>query len=69
MTVSIEEAQSKLSELVDELAPEEELVLQKRWKAVATLLRLEDAPEPNKRLLGSAKREFIVPDRFHRSSA
>jgi antitoxin (DNA-binding transcriptional repressor) of toxin-antitoxin stability system len=40
MTVSIEEAKSKLSELVDELAPEEELVLQKRGKAVAKLIRL-----------------------------
>lgn len=63
MTVNIEEAQSRLSQLVDDLAPGEELVLQKGGKAVAKLVRLQE-DKPRKRLLGSAKGEFVVPDDF-----
>lgn len=64
MTVNIEEAQAKLVKLVDDLAPGEELVLQRSGKPVAKLVRLEDGDRPKKRLLGSAKGDFVVPDDF-----
>lgn len=63
MTITVEDAQSKLPQLLDELAPGEELVLQREGKPVAKLVRLQSETE-GKSLLGFAKGEFIVPDDF-----
>lgn len=63
MTITIEDAQSKLPQLLDELAPGEELVLQRGGKPVAKLVRLQTEVH-GKRLLGFAKGEFVVPDDF-----
>ena len=64
MTVNIEEAQARLSQLVEDLAPGEELVLQKGGKAIAKVVRLAAEAGTRKRLLGSAAGQFVVPDDF-----
>jgi antitoxin (DNA-binding transcriptional repressor) of toxin-antitoxin stability system len=63
MTVNVEDAESKLAQLLEQLAPGEEIVLQREGRAIAKLVRLNDiAPRP--RLLGSFTGEFTVPDNF-----
>lgn len=62
MTVDIADAKIKLEQLVNGLAPGEELVLEKQGRAVAKLVRLDEMPGP--RLPGSAKGKFTVPDDF-----
>ena len=62
MTVDISDAQIKLEQLVNGLAPGEELVLEQKGKAVAKLVRLDEKLGP--RVPGSAKGKFVVPDDF-----
>lgn len=63
MTVNVEDAQSKLAQLLEQLAPGEEIVLQQDGTPVAKLVRLDDTA-PRARLLGSFTGEFTVPDDF-----
>lgn len=62
MTVTIEQAQAQLGELIDNLAPGEELVVTRNAKPVATIHRSSEGPWPCK--AGSAKDKilWISPD-------
>ena len=62
ITISIEDAQAKLPELIGGLAEGEELVITKDGEPVATLTRSERKQWPNK--AGSAKTEgyWMAPD-------
>lgn len=61
MTVSIEEAQAKLSQLVDQLAPGEELVVQEHGKP--KLVRIDENVGP--RVPGVQKGQFVLTDNFN----
>lgn len=60
MTVNIDGAE--LSKLVDQLAPGEEVTLERSGTPVAKLVRLEQTH--GRRSLGSARGEFVVPEDF-----
>ncbi len=61
MTVNIDKAE--LSKLVDQLAPGEEVTLERAGRPVAKLVRLEQTH--GRRIIGSAQGEFVVPDDFN----
>ena len=54
MSVTLEEAQAHLSELIDRLQPGETLVITRNEKPVARLL-VEESPKRKPRKAGSAK--------------
>ena len=60
-TVSIDEAQLKLAELIDNLAPDEEIVITKDNQPVGRLIAIA---EPKKRKLGTLKGTvtYMAPD-------
>jgi antitoxin (DNA-binding transcriptional repressor) of toxin-antitoxin stability system len=59
MTVTIEEAQARLPELIDRLAPGEELVITRNDQAIAALVG--KAPSPRRpRQPGSAKGKLLI---------
>lgn len=62
-TVSIEEAQSRLPELIEGLAPGEELVITKDQRPVAKLAKESATAIPKKRRPGSAAGQvWMAPD-------
>jgi prevent-host-death family protein len=63
MEVNIHEAKTHLSKLLERVALGEEVVIAKAGKPVAKLVPLDT--QPKKRILGSAKGEFVVPDDFN----
>ncbi|HXM22603.1 MAG TPA: type II toxin-antitoxin system Phd/YefM family antitoxin [Terriglobales bacterium] len=63
MEVNIDEAKTHFSRLLERVGLGEEIFIAKAGKPVAKLVPLE--VRPKKRLLGSAKGEFIVPDDFN----
>jgi prevent-host-death family protein len=63
MEVNIHEAKSRLSQLLKRVALGEEVIIAKAGKPVAKLVPIN--PVPKKRILGSAKGEFVVPDDFN----
>lgn len=63
MEVNIHEAKTHLSRLLERVAMGEEVIIAKAGKPVAKLVPL--GGRPKKRLLGSAKGEFTVPDDFN----
>jgi len=63
MEVNIHEAKTHLSRLLQRVALEEEVIIAKAGKPVAKLVSVDS--NPRKRMLGSAKGEFIVPDDFN----
>lgn len=60
MTVTIEEAQSNLSELIDRLAPGEELVITRGDSAVARLVSERCEPPPIRAGFGGAKGHLVI---------
>jgi len=62
MEVNIQEAKTHLSKLLARVAAGEEVVIAKAGKPVARLVPLASAPR--KRVLGTAKGDFTVPDDF-----
>lgn len=57
-TVTIEEAQVKLSELIDKLAPGEEVIITRNQQPVAQLIPLPSAkPQP---VFGSGKGKLTI---------
>jgi antitoxin (DNA-binding transcriptional repressor) of toxin-antitoxin stability system len=62
-TISVEEAQERLSELIDQLAPGQELVITRDAQPVATL-RAEATVHRQRRQPGSAKdrSHWMAPD-------
>jgi prevent-host-death family protein len=63
MEVNIHEAKTHLSRLLERVALGEEVIIAKAGKPVAKLVPLNGRSK--KRLLGSAKGEFTVPDDFN----
>jgi prevent-host-death family protein len=63
MEVNIHEAKTHLSRLLERVAMGEEVIIAKAGKPIARLVALDD--QPPKRLLGSAKGKFTVPDDFN----
>jgi prevent-host-death family protein len=63
MEVNIHEAKTHLSRLLERVAMGEEIVIAKAGTPVAKLVPL--GTRPKKRMLGSAKGEFVVPDDFN----
>jgi prevent-host-death family protein len=63
MEVDIHEAKTHLSRLLERVSMGEEVIIAKAGKPVAKLVPL--GARPKKRVLGSAKGEFTVPDDFN----
>jgi prevent-host-death family protein len=63
MEVNVHEAKTHLSRLLDRVAMGEEVIIAKAGKPVAKLVPLKKAPK--KRVFGSAKGDFAVPDDFN----
>jgi prevent-host-death family protein len=63
MEVNIHDAKTHLSRLLERVALGEEVIIAKAGKPVAKLVPA--AAQPKKRVLGSAKGEFTVPDDFN----
>jgi prevent-host-death family protein len=55
MTVTIEEAQARLSQLVEQLRPGEEIIITRDEKPVARLIGAVNPPEQPRRQLGTLK--------------
>jgi prevent-host-death family protein len=63
MEVNVHEAKTHLSKLLERVALGEEVIIAKAGKPVAKLVPVNTRPK--RRLLGSAKGEFLVPDDFN----
>lgn len=63
MEVNIHEAKTHLSRLLEGVAVGEEVMIAKAGTPVAKLVPLKKAPK--KRVFGSAKGDFTVPDDFN----
>jgi prevent-host-death family protein len=64
MTVTIEDAQAHLTQLVDQLRPGEEIIITRDEKPIARLVGAESPPERLARKLGSLKGTvlYMAPD-------
>jgi prevent-host-death family protein len=62
MEVSVHEAKTHLSRLLDQAMAGEEIVIKRSGKALVRLVPVERAPV--RRVLGTAKGLFVVPDDF-----
>jgi prevent-host-death family protein len=62
MEVNIHKAKTHLSKLLERVALGEEVIIAKAGKPVAKLVPMNQ--KPKKRVLGSAKGQFVVPDDF-----
>jgi len=63
MEVNVHEAKTTLSKLLERVALGEEVIIAKAGIPVAKLVPVKTRPK--KRMLGSAKGEFTVPDDFN----
>jgi prevent-host-death family protein len=63
MEVNIHEAKTHLSRLLERVAMGEEVIIAKAGTPVAKLVALKKAPK--KRVFGSAKGDFTVPNDFN----
>lgn len=63
MEVNIHEAKTHLSKLLERVALGEEVIIAKAGTPVAKLVPVES--KPRKRVLGTAKGDFVVPDDFN----
>jgi prevent-host-death family protein len=63
MEVNIHEAKTHLSRLLERVALGEEIIIAKAGTPVAKLVPLKTTPK--KRVFGSAKGDFTVPDDFN----
>ena len=63
MEVNIHEAKTHLSRLLERVAMGEEVIIAKAGTPVARLVPVKNGRK--KRVLGSAKGEFTVPDEFN----
>ncbi len=61
--MNVYEVKASLSRLLDGVAFGEEVIITKAGKPVAKLVSVNESPK--KRLLGSAKGEFTVPEDFN----
>ena len=63
MEVNVHEAKTHFSRLLERVALGEEVIIAKAGTPVAKLVPLKKTPE--KRVFGSAKGDFTVPDNFN----
>jgi len=63
MEVNIHEAKTHLSRLLEKVSAGEEVIIAKAGKPVAKLVPIKRAPK--KRVWGTAKGDFVVPDDFN----
>ena len=63
MEVNIHEAKTHLSKLLERVLLGEDVVIAKAGTPIARLVPIHT--KPKKRILGSAKGEFVVPDDFN----
>jgi prevent-host-death family protein len=63
MEVNVHEAKTHFSRLLQRVAMGEEVIIAKAGTPVAKLVPITTTPK--KRILGSAKGEFVVPDDFN----
>jgi prevent-host-death family protein len=63
MEVNIHEAKTHLSRLLERVAMGEEVIIAKAGTPVAKLIAVKKTPK--KRIFGSAKGDFTVPDNFN----
>jgi prevent-host-death family protein len=63
MEVNLHQVKTHLFKLLEKVALDEEVVIAKAGKPVAKLVAIDT--QPMKRILGSAKGEFVVPDDFN----
>ena len=63
MEVNVHEAKTHLSKLLERVALGEEVIIAKAGKPVAKLVAIES--KSKKRIIGTAKGEFVVPDDFN----
>ena len=63
MEVNIHQAKTHLSRLLERVAMGEEVIIAKAGTPVAKLVPIDT--KAKKRILGSAKGEFVVPDDFN----
>lgn len=63
MEINIHEAKTHFSRLLERVAMGEEVIIAKAGTPVAKLVPI--STKPKKRILGSAKGEFVVPDDFN----
>jgi antitoxin (DNA-binding transcriptional repressor) of toxin-antitoxin stability system len=63
-TVTLEEAQARLAEIIDELSPGEEIIITRDDKPVATVRATQPAPARKSRQLGTLKGTvlYMAPD-------
>ena len=63
MEVNIHQAKTHLSRLLERVALGEEVVIAKAGTPVARLVSINSSPK--KRVIGSAKGQFVVPEDFN----
>ena len=63
-TINIHEAKTHLSRLVDEAVQGEPFVIAKAGKPKVLVTRLDDSPSVPKRLIGSMKGLYTIPENF-----
>jgi prevent-host-death family protein len=63
MEVNVHEAKTHLSKLLERVLLGEDVVIAKAGTPIARLVPIRT--KPKKRILGSAKGEFVVPDDFN----
>ena len=63
MEVNIHEAKTHLSRLLEKVSAGEEVIIAKAGKPVAKLVPIKQTPK--KRVWGTAKGDFVVPDDFN----
>ena len=63
-TITVEEAQGRLAEIIEKLTPGEEVVLTRDDKPVATIRATPPPGEPTERMFGTLKGTilYIAPD-------
>jgi prevent-host-death family protein len=64
-TISITEAETRLSQLIEQAAAGEEIVIAKAGKPMARLMPLAEQTEPPRRVLGLGRGRLRVPENFN----
>ncbi len=60
--VNVHEAKTQLPRLLDQAMSGEEVIIMRSGRRLVRLVPVEDAP--SRRVLGTAKGDFVVPDDF-----
>ena len=63
-TINIHQAKTHLSRLVDEAEQGDSFIIAKAGKPKVKVTRIDASPEPPKRLIGSMKGLYTLPENF-----